>query len=154
MKYESITTCDVANGEGLGVVLWVSGCDIHCPGCHNQETWDPETGHLFTKQVEEKLFNELSRPEITRLTLSGGHPLMPCNRKDVKLLIKDVKSKFKNKIKIWLYTGYTYDNSMEKEVKEICDMCDIVVDGSYVEELKDISLKFRGSSNQRIIKIK
>lgn len=155
MNYEAITTCDVANGEGLGVVLWVSGCDIYCPGCHNKETWDPNTGSAFTELQEKLILKELERPEITRFTLSGGHPLMPCNREDVKNLICKVRDKFKDKIKIWLYTGYIYDRHyMDKDVKSICDMCDVVVDGPYIEKLRDINLKFKGSSNQRIIRIK
>lgn len=154
MNYENITTCDICNGEGLGTVLWVSGCDIHCPGCHNQETWDPTSGKPFTNETLELILNELSRPEISRLTLSGGHPLMPCNRKEIINIINIVKNKFKDKIKIWLYTGYTYGNEMDPDVKHICDMCDVIVDGPYKENLRDISLPFRGSSNQRIIKIK
>ena len=104
MNYKSITTCDVCNGEGFGIVLWVSGCDVQCPGCHNKETWNPESGNLFDKHAKELLYKELSRPEITRLTISGGHPLMPCNRKDVLELVRDICVDFED-IEIWLYTG-------------------------------------------------
>lgn len=151
MNIESITTCDVCNGEGLGVVVWVSGCDVQCPGCHNKETWDPNTGVKFTKEYEALLFKELSRPEITRITFSGGHPLMPCNREVVRHLIQKIKINFPN-IKIWLYTGYVWEK-LDEECFQICNLCDYVVEGPYIERLRDISLKFRGSSNQRIIKI-
>ena len=150
MNIENITTCDVCNGEGLGVVVWVSGCDIQCPGCHNKETWDPNSGIKFTEKHEELIFKELSRPEISRITFSGGHPLMHCNIKTIADLISKIRLHFPN-IKIWLYTGYVYDDNMDKSIKEICDMCDVIVDGPYIEKLKDINLKFRGSSNQRII---
>lgn len=152
MNYESITTCDVANGENFGVVLWVSGCDIQCPGCHNKETWDPSSGKPFTMEVFDKIVEQLNRPEIIRFTISGGHPLMPCNRGEVKTILQQVKNKFPDK-KIWLYTGYKYED-LDDECKYICSLCDVIVDGPYIEELKDLSLPFRGSSNQRIIKIK
>ena len=153
MNYESITTCDVCNGEGIGVVLWVSGCDIQCPGCHNKETWDPSSGKKFTSEAFNKIIEQLNRPEITRFTLSGGHPLMPCNRAAVKTILKNIRNIFGNTKKIWLYTGYDYER-LDVESKEICNMCDVIVDGPYIEELRDVSLPFRGSSNQKIIKIK
>lgn len=152
MNYESITTCDVCNGEGIGVVLWVSGCDIHCPGCHNKSTWDPKSGKEFNTQALELIYKELKRPEITRLTISGGHPLMPCNKRKVELIIKEVKELFPDK-KIWLYTGYNYEE-LDEECNHICNLCDVIVDGPYIEKLRDLSLPFRGSSNQRIIRIK
>ena len=154
MNIENITTCDVCTGEGLGVVVWVSGCDIQCPGCHNKDTWDPASGIKFTEEHENLIFKELNRPEISRITFSGGHPLMPCNIEAVKNLIIKIREKFKNNIKIWLYTGYIYEDNMDAKCLEVCNMCDVVVDGPYIEKLRDISLKFRGSSNQRIIKIK
>ena len=153
MNYKSITTCDVANGEDIGVVLWVSGCDIQCPGCHNKETWDPEAGKEFTSKEVDIIFDELSKEHITRFTLSGGHPLMPCNRDTIRMLLQSIKSKFPE-IKIWLYTGYVYEE-LDSACKFICDKyCDVIVDGPYIESLKDLSLPFRGSSNQRIIRNK
>lgn len=151
MNYEKITTCDVCNGAGIGVVLWVSGCDVQCPGCHNKETWDPESGKIFTDVELNKILEELKRPEITRFTISGGHPLMPCNRSEVQRIIKNVKYCIPD-IQIWLYTGYNYD-TLDKECKDICNLCDVIVDGPYIKKLRDISLDFRGSSNQRIIKL-
>ena len=149
MNYESITTCDIANGEGLGVVLWVSGCDVQCPGCHNKETWDPSSGREFDKKAVDLLSNELKREEISRFTISGGHPLMPCNRKIVREIIHWVKLNFD--VKIWLYTGYYYDE-LDDECRYIADICDVVVDGPFIKELEDKSLAFRGSSNQNIIR--
>ena len=152
MNYTAITTCDICNGEDLGVVLWVSGCDVKCPGCHNKETWDPEAGKPFTEATLKLILTELERPELTRLTLSGGHPLMPCNRSAITDLILEVRYKFKDKIKIWLYTGYNYDE-LDPNAKLIADMCDYVVDGPYMEQFRNLSLQYRGSANQRIIKI-
>lgn len=150
MNYEKITTCDVANGEGVGVVLWVSGCDVCCPGCHNKETWDPTSGQLFTAAEFDKIVEQLSRPEITRFTLSGGHPLMPCNRSMIRIILQGIRDRFQNTKEIWLYTGYKYED-LDAECKYICSLCDVIVDGPYIQELKDRSLLFRGSSNQRII---
>lgn len=151
MNYEAITTCDVANGEGIGVVLWVSGCDIHCPGCHNQNTWDPNSGKEFDAIAVGKLEKELNKPYITRLTISGGHPLMPCNRETIRMLLQKIKVEYPD-VKIWLYTGYEYDK-LDEECKYICDnLCDVIVAGPYIEGERDVSIAFRGSKNQIIVK--
>jgi anaerobic ribonucleoside-triphosphate reductase activating protein len=152
MNYSGITTCDVCNGEGIGVVLWVSGCDVRCEDCHNKETWNPQHGKNFDIDALNELIGELERPEINRLTLSGGHPLMPCNREDIKSLISLVRAKYPD-ISIWLYTGYYYDKNMDKECRQICKMCDVVVDGPFIKLEEDKSLEFRGSKNQHIIRM-
>lgn len=154
MNYFDITTCDVCNGEGIGVCLWVSGCDIHCKGCHSQHTWSSDYGKLFNKESEQLIFNELDKPYIKRLTITGGHPLMKCNREGVETLLKNVRARYGSTKEIWLYTGYTYSDTLEEQCKHIIDTyVDVLVDGKFVEELRDISLPFRGSSNQRIIRI-
>ena len=107
MNYERITTCDVANGEGVGVVLWVSGCDVKCPNCQNKETWDPNSGEKFDGDALDIIRNELKKEYITRFTVSGGHPLMPCNRECVRTILQIINDEFPN-ISIWLYTGYDY----------------------------------------------
>ena len=154
MNYFSIDKFDVINGSGFGVVLWVAGCDIHCPGCHNRETWDPAAGQQWNYIEEQKLFEALSARYVTRLTISGGHPLMPCNRQEILDLVQKVKRAFPH-IKIWLYTGYILESEECKDltIQKIFRNCDIVVDGPFIQEEYDKDLPFRGSRNQRIIDI-
>ncbi len=164
MNYIKITKTDIANGAGVRCVLWVSGCDVHCKGCHNPDSWDFNAGHPFDKIAMEELIDALSRPWVQGLTLSGGHPLAYNNLSEVYQICKTVKERLPNK-DIWLYTGYTlspndFDSSVNVGwdngllLNHILAMCDVVVDGKYEESLRDISLKFRGSSNQRIINVK
>ena len=164
MNYLGISKCSIADGTGVRVVLWVSGCNIHCDNCHNPESWDFNAGKLFDNSAKEELFNALSKPWVQGLTLSGGHPLEYENLPVVYDIVKEEKEKFPNK-DIWLYTGYTlsindfdtsvdvgWDNGLLRNY--ILAMCDVVVDGPYIESLRDISLKFRGSSNQKLINVK
>ena len=150
MRIHGITYPDVNNGLGCRVTLWVSGCIHHCKGCHNTETWDFNSGREFSKEDKEKLFEVLSKPYIKGLTLSGGDPL--CSYNDVLELVKEVKSLFPTK-DIWLFTGFNF-NYVNENFNDILEYLDVIVDGKFVEELKDTSLKFRGSSNQRIIDVK
>ena len=164
MNYHKIEKASVANGTGIRVVLWVSGCSLHCRGCHNPETWSLNSGKLFDNEAKKELFESLNKPYIQGITFSGGHPLENENVEDVYLLIKEIREKFPTK-DIWLYTGYTL-NYIFQEVfldmfnvnnmyrKEVVRMCDVIVDGPYIEEQRDITLKFRGSKNQRIIDVK
>ena len=108
MNYHNITKDDMLNGEGLRVVLWVSGCSHHCKNCHNPITWDPEDGLLFDEAAKEEIFEELSKPYISGITLSGGDPLFCSNRAAISELVKEIKAKFPDKT-IWLYTGYTWE---------------------------------------------
>ena len=147
MRYQSITYPDVNNGLGFRVVLWVSGCTHHCKGCQNSETWDFSSGREFTEDVKNTIFDLLSLPYIKGFTLSGGDPLDSYN--DVLALTKEVKEKFPNK-DIWLYSGYTIDEVINSGREEILDYVDYFVDGEYKEELRDLTLKFRGSKNQKI----
>lgn len=164
MNYHKIEKTSIANGEGIRVVLWVSGCSLHCKGCHNPETWDINSGKLFDDAAKQELFEALDKSYIQGITFSGGHPLEYENLPDVYNLIKEVRTKFPEK-DIWLYTGYTLSNSDFDNTVDICwdngllrnyilTMCDIVVDGPYIEEQRDITLKFCGSTNQRLIDVK
>lgn len=151
MNYEKIDKCSVSNGIGVRTVLWISGCDIHCKNCHNQSTWDFNSGIPFTEETMQELLYDLSKPYIKGCTLSGGHPLDPLNAPEVLKIVKRVKMVFPNK-DIWIYSGYVWENIIKDEtLKEILKYTDILVDGAYVDELRDISLPFVGSSNQRII---
>ena len=150
MNYLEILNCSIADGEGVRVVLFVAGCSHHCKGCQNQIGWNENSGKEFTEETKEKLFDLLDKDYIDGITFSGGDPLY-CSNYDVILkLCLEIKQKFPNKT-IWLYTGYTFE---EIQRLDIIKYIDVLVDGKYVEELKDITLPFRGSSNQRIIKLK
>ena len=145
MRFSAITYVDVNCGNGCRVSLWVQGCTHHCKGCHNPETWCFDGGKIFDDEAKEKLFNILSLSYIDGLTLSGGDPLDSYD--DVLELVIECKSKFPEK-NIWLYTGYC----MEDINPEILPYIDYIVDGEYKEEMRDTSLAFRGSQNQRIWK--
>ena len=149
MNYGTIKNLDIANGEGIRVSLFVSGCTHHCKNCFNPETWNFDYGQQFTEETIHHILTLLEPNHIAGLTLLGGEPLHPNNQQKVSEIIKAVRAKFGNKKTIWCYTGYTYEHLP----KELMSNIDVLVDGLYVEELKDISLKFRGSSNQRIIDV-
>lgn len=138
------------NGDGLRVVLWVSGCSHYCKGCHNQVTWDPTDGLLFDESAKQEIFTELSKSYISGLTLSGGDPLFHGNREVISALVKEVKERFPEKT-VWLYTGYRWEEIVDLPLIQYVD---VLVDGKFVEELKDDQLHWRGSSNQRIIDVK
>lgn len=148
MRYLNILDCSIADGEGVRVVLFLSGCSHHCKGCQNPESWNENNGMIFTQESAEKLYKLLDRDYIDGLTLSGGDPLFPPNRDDVLTLCKSVKEKFPNKT-IWLYTGYTYEDVRKLK---IMNYVDVIVDGPFKLEERDITLPFRGSRNQRIIR--
>lgn len=146
MRISGITYPDVNNGTGCRVTLWVSGCIHHCKGCHNPETWDFNNGVEFDLNKKEELFNILSKSYIKGLTLSGGDPL--CSYDDVLELSREVKERFPEK-DIWLFTGYTKEY-IDKHFSSILEFIDVLVDGPFIEGLRDLSLAFRGSSNQKI----
>lgn len=149
MNYHKLSKFDTANGNGIGVVLWVSGCNHHCPECHNPQTWDKNSGKEFTPETMAELVKSLDNPHVKRLTFSGGDPLFPDNRETCTQIARQIRSLFPEK-KLWLYTGYNWD-----EIKdlEICKYLDVLVDGEFKIDLKDISLYFCGSSNQRVIDV-
>lgn len=164
MNYHKIEKLSIANGEGIRVVLWVSGCSLHCKGCHNPQTWAFESGKPFDEKSKAELFEALNKPYIKGVTFSGGHPLEYENLPYIYDLIKEIRTRFSTK-NIWLYTGYTltirdfdssvdvcWDNGLLRN--NIISMCDVIVDGKYIEEQRDITLPFRGSKNQRIIDVK
>lgn len=148
MRFHNITYPDVNNGDGCRVTLWVAGCTHHCKGCHNPQTWSFKSGREFTEDIKNKLYNVLKLPYIKGITFSGGDPLD--SFEDVFELIKDIKNSFNDK-DIWLFSGYTLEDIKNSEKSVILDYIDVLVDGEFKEELKDLSLKFRGSSNQRIL---
>lgn len=148
MRTFGITYPDANNGIGFRVTLWVAGCKHHCHGCHNIETWDFNGGEDFTQEDKNKLFDVLGMNYIKGLTLSGGDPLY--SYESILKLSMEVKEKFKNK-DIWLYTGFT-KKYVDENFSEILDYVDFIVDGKFDEKLKDLSLPFRGSKNQKIWK--
>ena len=141
------------NGDGLRVVLWVSGCEHYCKNCQNPETHDPGSGIPFINETLDELLEALGEDHIQGLTISGGHPLDPRNFEDVLALVKEVKEKFPTK-DIWLYTGYLYEELYYREISRILLYIDVLVDGPYIEEQRDITLAFMGSRNQRLIDVK
>lgn len=163
MNYHKIEKTSVANGTGIRVVLWISGCSMRCKGCHNPETWSLDSGKLFDEETKRELFEALDKPYIQGITFSGGHPLEYENVECVCNLILEIKDKFPQK-DIWLYTGLRYEDIIEPKNCRldyihllraiIVRNCDVVVDGAYVDYLRDITLKWRGSSNQRAIDVK
>ena len=149
MRYHNITKDDMLNGEGLRVVLWVSGCSHKCKGCHNAQTWDPESGIPFDEDAEKELFDILSRDYISGITFSGGDPLFEGNRAEIERLAKKVKHEYPDK-NIWLYTGYRWE---EISALPLVQYVDVLVDGRFMEDLKDSKLHWKGSFNQRIIDV-
>lgn len=153
MNYHNIKTDDMLNGDGLRVTCWVSGCNMGCFNCYNPQTWDFNSGIPFTDDTMQEILYDLSKPYIKGLTLSGGHPLDQRNAPKVLEIVKRVKMVFPNK-DIWIYSGYVWENIIKDEtLREILKYTDVLVDGAYVDELRDISLPFRGSSNQKIIDV-
>ena len=179
MNYHNITYPDQNNGDGLRVVLWLSGCSHHCKGCQNPQTWDANSGVLFDESAKEEIFKELNKDYISGITLSGGDPLNEANLDGVLGLVNQIRLLFPQKT-IWLYTGYRVRgiqeglfvltpnvitdkisdhkeiiNRVNEDVKrsDIIKQCDVLIDGRYIEEKRDITLKWRGSSNQRVINV-
>lgn len=165
MRYASIRSMDISNGEGVGVSLFVQGCHFHCRNCFNQDTWDFSGGKEWNREIEDEFMKLVNRPYIKRVSLLGGEPLADENVLDIMRLINRIKTECPDK-KIWCYTGYTWEqifpivnpylNLTQAEMtrQNAVKSCDILVDGRFVEEEKDLSLEFRGSENQRIIDVK
>lgn len=170
MNYSGISECDVLNGTGFRVVLFVSSCSHRCYNCQNPKTWDKDFGCPFTEETKKHLLEYLRKPYIDGLTLTGGDPLHENNLEDILLLIDEIRTLVPKKT-IWLYTGYTWEEIFAISYNEdfVCQTTtdkntiyrqniirkiDVLIDGRYVDELRDVTLKFRGSSNQRLIDVK
>ena len=159
MNYGEIKKCDIANGEGVRVSLFVSGCTHHCRGCFNPETWDFNYGKPFDDKAEEEIFSALSANYISGLSLLGGEPFEPENQRALLPFLRKVKAVFPTK-NIWCYTGYLFEELIGESkahcecTKEMLMLIDILVDGEFHLEKKDISLAYRGSANQRIIDVR
>lgn len=173
INYHNITHDDMNNGDGLRVVLWLSGCSHHCYNCQNPQTWNPNSGIPFDESAKQEIFNELSKDYISGITFSGGDPLHENNLDEVLNLVHEIRISFPEKT-IWLYTGFCWNDIMcsfaglqadcvvldKKDIevwekrRKIISNVDVLVDGEYIDEQRDLSLKFRGSKNQRVIDVK
>lgn len=149
MNYHDITKNDMLNGSGLRVVLWVAGCNHQCKNCQNPITWDPCDGLPFNEDTYNELADALRHSYVSGLTLSGGDPMFPGNRQAVFEICKRVKAEFPTK-NIWMYTGYLFE---EIQNEPILRYIDVLVDGEYVDSLRDVKMHWAGSTNQRIINI-
>ena len=171
MRFAQIRSMDISNGEGVGVSLFVQGCSFHCKNCFNSETWDFNGGKEWTKETKNKFMELIDRPYIKRVSFLGGECLAEQNLDEVLSLIKEIRISFPEKT-IWLYTGFEWNSLMtkihqstfgdkdfehiikiHKKRQEIIKLCDILVDGEYIDEQKDLTLKFRGSKNQHVIDV-
>ena len=160
MNYATIKNNDIANGPGVRVSLFVSGCTHHCPGCFNEEAWDFEYGQPFTQETVDSILQMLKPAHIKGLTLLGGEPFEPQNQPAVVELLRQVKALYPEK-SIWAYSGYLFDKDIlagrlgPKEITdEYVSYLDVIVDGRFVQSKKNLSLRFRGSENQRLIDVK
>ena len=171
MNYAQIRSMDISNGEGIGVSLFVQGCDFHCKNCFNSETWEFSKGQEWNDKTKNQFLKLIETPFIQRVSILGGEPLHPKNLQNVLKIVDEIRVSYPAK-NIWLYTGYTWEeiwiknniktddkikDMREKAIKnlrrQVVRMCDVLIDGRYVDELRDISLHWRGSSNQRVINV-
>lgn len=160
MNYADIKKIDVANGEGVRVSVFVSGCNHHCKGCFNQCAWDFNYGKKFTEKEEQQIIDYMNHDYISGLSLLGGEPLEPRNQEGLLPLVKKVKEKFPNK-NIWCYTGFDFEKDVvgkmakdNETTRELLKYIDVIVDGKFEEDKRDLKLQFRGSSNQKIVDVK
>lgn len=166
MNYAQIRSMDISNGEGIGVSLFVQGCDFHCKNCFNSETWEFSKGQEWNDKTKNQFLKLIEKPFIQRVSILGGEPLHPKNVQNVLKIVDEIRVSYPTK-NIWLYTGYTWEqimhpiisdiNSKQLKIlqmrKELVSKCDVLIDGRYVDELRDVSLHWRGSSNQRVINV-
>lgn len=162
MNYASIRTCDIANGEGVRVSLFVSGCTRHCKGCFNEAAQDFDYGQPFTRKTEDEIIAALAPAHIAGLSILGGEPMEPQNQRALTPFLRRVRERFGAGKSVWIYTGCVLEEELRREgsrwrteaTDEMLALADVLVDGPFVEAEKDISLRFRGSANQRIIDLK
>ena len=165
MRYASIRSMDISNGEGVGAALFVQGCHFHCYSCFNQETWDFDGGKEWTEDIQNQFIKLIDHQYISRISFLGGEPLADENVKTVFKIIEEIRSTYPDK-KIWLYTGYVWeyifrgtssfiskDSATNFKRRETIKLCDVVVDGQFIDSQKDMNLRFKGSSNQRVIDV-
>lgn len=167
MNYAQMRSMDISNGEGIGVSLFVQGCDFHCKNCFNSETWNFSKGQEWNEKTKNQFLKLVEKPFIQRVSILGGEPLHPENVQNVLKIVDEIRVSYLTK-NIWLYTGYTWEQIMYpivtddlnferdyiiKARKELVSKCDVLIDGRYVDELRDVSLHWRGSSNQRVINV-
>ena len=161
MNYASIRECDIANGEGVRVTLFVSGCTRHCKGCFNPDQWSFDYGEPFDGKTEQRIFDLLAPSHIAGLSILGGEPMEPENQRALVPFLRRMRERFGDGKTVWVYTGCVLETELRAESRwrtdvtdELLSLVDVLVDGPFVEELKDISLRFRGSANQRIIELR
>ena len=171
MNYAQIRSMDISNGDGIGVSLFVQGCDFHCKNCFNSETWEFSKGQEWNDKTKNQFLKLIETPFIQRVSILGGEPLHPQNVQNVLKIVDEIRVSYPTK-NIWLYTGYTWEEiwikdniktgdkikdmrgkSIKNLRRQVVRMCDVLVDGRYVDELRDVSLHWRGSSNQRVINV-
>lgn len=166
MNYAQIRSMDISNGEGIGVSLFVQGCDFHCKNCFNSETWEFSKGQEWNDKTKNQFLKLIETPFIQRVSILGGEPLHPKNVQNVLKIVDEIRVSYPTK-NIWLYTGYTWEQIMHPVItdinseqlkmlqmrKELVNKCDVLIDGRYIDELRDVSLHWRGSSNQRVINV-
>lgn len=150
MRYHNITKDDMLNGDGLRAVLWVAGCSHGCKGCQNPVTWDPEGGIPFDDSAREEIFHELEKPYVDGITFSGGDPLHEKNVEEITCLAREIRERFPRKT-LWLYTGYLWEEISDWEIVRYLD---VLVDGRFQLAARDVTLKWKGSANQRVIDVK
>ena len=150
MRYHNITKDDMLNGDGLRVVLWVAGCAHCCAECQNPSTWDPNGGIPFDEEAKQEIFAELEKSYISGVTFSGGDPMHVANYADIKILITEIKEKYPDKT-IWMYTGDLWEDHFEDPILKYID---VLVDGEFHIEERDVKLLWKGSANQRVIDVK
>ena len=158
MHYGELKKCDIANGIGVRVTLVVSGCTNHCPDCFQPQTWDFDYGRAFTDETKAEIFAELDKPFVNGLTVLGGEPFEPRNQRELLPLLREVREKYPDKT-VWCFTGFRLEDELLRSgsyprcevTDELLACINVLVDGRFVKELKDISLQFRGSRNQRVI---